>query len=395
MAKKGSYIDYSAKAVFEPQQIFSGSGAAMELPSDLKAKGARRILIICSRAVLRYRSYENLIKKIEAEGIRSFVFEKADALLKQSEVEACGKMFKEYNCDTMIAIGGTGAIDCGKMALALGGNNNPKSAVELAGDGKVRPGKGRLCCIVTDAGASAATPFAEFISEPSGKWTMVRSSLIVPSMVVIDTDFSMRTDHNVATDSALTAFCEAIEAYISPVSSYSPLYRADAVNACVTLYSNIPSVKMNQEDPYLRYKLTAGGLCAGLSLRMTGIGYSHLAVHAMIERYGDIHGALYLRILRCLLEAEAESLERDLADLARFLNICTKNADDKSAAQTFIDALDMMCKKYSENIDVPAMTKKEALEISEDVKKTAGVYDLYKLDSRAFADMLMTAIGNV
>lgn len=392
MAKKGSYIEYSSKAVFEPQQIFSGSGASEGLPSDLKSKGKRRILIICSKAVLRYKSYENLTSGLTAEGMRFFVFEKEDTLLNQSEVEACSKMFKEYNCDTVISIGGTGAIDCGKMALALNGTNNPKNATELAGDGKARKGKGTLCCIVTDAGASAATPFAEFMSS-SSKWTMVRSSLIVPDIVVIDTDFSMRTDHNKALDSALTAFCEAIEAYISPVSSYNPLYRANAVNACVTIYSNISSLKAAQEDAYLRYKLTAGGLCAGLSLRMTGIGYSHIAVHAMLERYGDIHGAIYLRILRCLLEAETDLLYKDLADLARHLNICTKNADDRSAAQTFIDALDLMCRKYTENVTMPDIGKIDALDIADEVKRAAGVYDLYRLDSKAFADMLLAAAG--
>lgn len=392
MAKKGSYIEYSSKAVFEPQQIFSGSGASRELPSDLKEKGTRRVLIICSKAVLRYKSYEDLTSGLTTEGIRFFVYEKEDLLLKQSEAEACAKMFKEYNCDTIIAIGGTSAIDCGKLTIALNGSNNPKNAVELAGDGKVKRGKGKLCCVVTDAGASAATPFAEFMSE-NNKWLMVRSSLIVPDVVVIDTDFSMRTDHNKAIDSALTAFCEAIEAYISPVSSYNPLYRADAVNACVTIYSNISSVKAAQEDAYLRYKLTAGGLCAGLSLRMTGIGYSHLAVHSMLERYGDIHGAFYLRILRCLLEAESALLCKDLADLARHLNICTKNADDKSAAQTFIDALDLMWRKYSENVTVPEISKSDALDIADEVKKAASLYDLYRLDSKAFADMLLAATG--
>ena len=392
MAKKGSYIEYSSKAVFEPQQIFSGSGASRELPSDLKEKGTRRVLIICSKAVLRYKSYEDLTSGLTTEGIRFFVYEKEDLLLKQSEAEACAKMFKEYNCDTIIAIGGTSAIDCGKLTIALNGSNNPKNAVELAGDGKVKRGKGKLCCVVTDAGASAATPFAEFMSE-NNKWLMVLSSLIVPDVVVIDTDFSMRTDHNKAIDSALTAFCEAIEAYISPVSSYNPLYRADAVNACVTIYSNISSVKAAQEDAYLRYKLTAGGLCAGLSLRMTGIGYSHLAVHSMLERYGDIHGAFYLRILRCLLEAESALLCKDLADLARHLNICTKNADDKSAAQTFIDALDLMWRKYSENVIVPEISKSDALDIADEVKKAASLYDLYRLDSKAFADMLLAATG--
>ncbi len=392
MVKKGSYIEYSSKAVFEPQQIFSGSGASLGLPSELKSGGARRILIICPRAILRYKAYENLTSKITSEGMRFFVFEKEDTLLLQSEAEACAKMFREYNCDTIITIGGTSAIDCGKLAIALGGSNDLKDATELAGDGKVRKGKGKLVCIVTDAGASAATPFAEFMSA-SSKWLMVRSSLIVPHVVVIDTDLSVRTDHNKALDSALTAFCEAIEAYISPVSSYNPLYRANAINACVTIYSNIPSIKASQEDAYLRYKLTAGGLCAGLSLRMTGIGYSHIAVHAMLERYGDIHGAVYLRILRCLLEAESDLLYRDLAVLARHLSICTKNADDRSAAQTFIDALDIMCRKYSENVSMPSIGKADALEIAEEVKRAAGVYDLYRLDSKAFADMLLAAAG--
>jgi alcohol dehydrogenase len=393
MAKKGSYIEYSSKAVFEPQQIFSGSGASQGLPSDLKSKGTRRVLIICSKAVLRYKSYEVLTSGLTSEGIRFFVYEKEDVLLRQSETEACAKMFKEYNCDTCITIGGVNAIDCGKLTIALNGSNNPKNAMELAGDGKVKKGKGKLCCIVTDAGASAATPFAEFQAEGTGKWMMVRSSLIVPPVVVIDTDFSARTDHNKALDSALTAFCEAIEAYISPVSSYNPLYRANAVNACVTIYSNISSIKQAAEDAYLRYKLTAGGLCAGLSLRMTGLGYSHLAVHAMLERYGDIHGAIYLKILRCLLEAESDLLYKDLADLARHLNICTKNADDRSAAQTFIDALDIMCRKFNENMNMPEMTREEALDIAEEVKRAASVYDLYRLDSKAFAEMLMAAKG--
>jgi len=391
MGKKGSYVEYAAHTDFKAQTVLSGSGSVFSLVQELHHKGTRRVLFICSNNVKKYKVFEELNQKLIEIGLRLFTFEKSQGLLKQEDIEKAHKMFSEYNCDTVITVGGTSDIDCGKMVVAMANTSSARKITDLTGDGEIRGGKHKLCCIAMDAGASCATPFAEFISEPGGKWLMCRSSHLIPDIVVIDTELSMRTEHDAAVDSALTAFCEAIESYISPVSFDEALYRADAAVACGIIYDNLSNMRKNPEDSYLRYKTAVGGYYAGLSVRMTGIGYTHIAVHKLIERFGDIHGAVYLKLLKSLLEAEKELCRKSLAELARSLNVCTQNADESSAAQNLIDSLDYICCKNEEYVRLPVLTEKDAAAIAEEVRKEAAIYDLQRLDNKAFANMLMTA----
>ena len=394
MSKWGSYVEYASKTEFERENVLSGSGSALSACDELQRLGTRRVLFICSKNVKKYKIYEELNEKLTKMGIRIFSFEKEPGLLKQSVIEKAFGMFREYNCDTVITVGSTSDIDCGKMVVAMANTHSAKTISDLIGDGHVKDGKNKLCCIATDAGASCATPFSEFISEPNGKWVMCRSSKIVPDIAVIDTELSMRTETEAAVDSALTAFCEAVEAYVSPVSEYYPLYRADAAVACGIIYNNLTNMRKNPEDSFLRYKTAVGGFYAGLSVRKIGIGYTHIAVHRLIERYGDVHGATYLKLLRHLLDAEKEVCLSALAELARYLKICTQNADDMRAAQNLIDSLDYICSKNSEYIKLPDLTEKEALSIADEVRREAADFDLYKLDSKAFANMLMAACNS-
>ena len=394
MSKRGSYVEYAAHTDFKAQCVLSGSGSVFSLVAELERLHTRRVLFICSKNVKKYKVFEELNEMLIQKGLRIFSFEKEPGLLKQVDIDKALGVFREYNCDTVVTVGGTSDIDCGKMVIAMANTPSAKKLTDIVGDGQVRNGKYNLCCIAMDAGASCATPFAEFVSENGGKWLMVRSSMIIPEVVVIDTELSMRTEHEAAVDSALTAFCEAIESYISPLAYDEAMYRADAAVACGIIYDSLNNMKKNPEDSYLRYKTAVGGYYAGLSVRKTGIGYTHIAVHKLIERYGDVHGAAYLKLLRYLVEAQKDLCNKALADLARYLSICTQNADDERAASNLIDRLDYICSRYEEYIRLPDLEDKEAVAIADDVRREASVYDLHKLESRAFADMLLTACSH-
>ena len=64
------------------------------------------------------------------------------------------------------------------------------------------------------------------------------------------------------------------------------------------------------------------------------------------------------------------------------------------AAENLIDSLDYICSKNSEYIKLPDLTEKEALSIADEVRREAADFDLYKLDSKAFANMLMAACNS-
>lgn len=394
MSKRGSYVEYAAHTEFKAQCVLSGSGSVFSLVAELERLHTRRVLFICSRNVKKYKVFEELNEMLLAKGMRLFTFEKETGLLKQESIDKALGMFREYNCDTVITVGGTSDIDCGKAVIAMADTPSAKKLADIAGDGNVKNGKYNLCCIAMDAGASCATPFTEFVSESDGKWLMVRSNVIIPDVVVIDTELSMRTEHEAAVDSALTAFCEAIESYISPLAGDDAAYKADAAIACGIIYDSLNNMRKDPQDSYLRYKTAVGGFYAGLSVRKTGIGYTHIAVHKLIERYGDIHGAAYMKLLRYLVEAQKDLCNKALGELARYLSICTQNADDERAASNLIDRLDHICSRYEDYIRLPRIEEREAMAIADEVRREASLYDLYKLESRAFADMLMAACSH-
>ena len=363
-----AYIKYASEAEYEVQSYYLSSGSSYEVCGELEGLGTKRVLFVCSKPVSKYMNFSDLVAGFEKAGFRTFSFIRNEGKLLSSDILKGLHIYKEFNCDTIVAVGGAGEIDCGKMISAMhtNGVSNPG---DLVGVDKLKKDISVLCCIVTDNSCAAATSYAEFFDETTSKWSVAMSAYLIPQVVVIDTDIAMRTDKSIALDCAITAFGVAVEAYLSSYASSYPEYRANAIDSCRSLIKYISLMMETPDESYYRRRMAVGGLSAGLSARMTGLGAAHIASHALMGKVKDIRSCVYLYILlNILAEADSVVISR-AAQMGRELGLVKIAMDDRSAANILSENISGYMEYYSgEDLSV-SITEKDIPNLISEIAK--------------------------
>lgn len=378
MASNKTYISYASEAYFEASNVYMEGNSNKAILEKLRELGARRILFICSEKIRKFKNFEKINSDYEKFGFRCFVYARKTGLLTDKDVLEAVSVCREYNCDTVVTVGGSSEVDCGKLCSAMI-TNGVKSPTELSGLNAFKRDMSLVCCIVTDNSANASLPTAEFLDTTRKKWNVAYSSFLMPQIVVFDSEICMRNDLSDSVDGALAALCMAIESYISPVATMNPSFKADALLAIQNIIKSLDKMVNVPEDSYIRQKLACGGFYAGIASARTGYGYTHVIVHSLLERYGDIHSVIYLQFLIKIIRLSLEFTEGRVSSLARELHICTVGLSDRDAAESFLNTLERIAEKYSNYGFIPLVSDSEVRKIAEEVRHESMLFELRRI----------------
>ncbi len=374
MTKK-SFVRYVGQSDAEPQSLYIDSGAALDIVPELREKGARRLLVICDNQTRRLNAFTELMDCLKTEGFRVFVYSLVGQLLQDNDILAGLKIFLEYNCDTAIAIGGTSEIDCGKLVCACAANSN-RTLSQLTGINKIKNSVPTVCCILSSNCASASTPSAEYYSNETKLWKTVFSNYLIPHMVVIDPEFSDRVAVETIVLSTLSALCMTIEAYINPSAGQYPEYKASSLIASTGILCNLDKLCNNPTDAYLRKQIAVAGFYAGLSARKTGIGYAHIIMHCLMNRYGTLHGVGLDRILPVVLTSVIDRRADALAELARTGHFCSTGLSSVRAAESYIGTITRAYQKLGNYYEFPVVKPEDVDSIVSETEQQAAIFGI-------------------
>ena len=386
MASVGFY-KYVSEASYETQSLYLDNGSATMTAEELRSLGTKRILFLCDAKYQNYRIISEFKKKYEEEGFRLFSYTRREKHLTLTDIRGGIRVFNEFNCDTVVAIGGCSEIDCGKYIAALAANYG-RSAEDFDGINNIRRDMTVLCCVMTDNSYAASSAFAEYYDDTERKWHTAFSSYLIPQIAVIDMDVSMRTDMKESASSSMLSLGLAFESYASPYSSFSPEYKANALDSCLGIISNIDKMRNNPGDTYLRRMNSIGGFYAGLASRMTGFGYGKLLMNALFEKYHTADGGLYLRIIAAMIETMPKLYGECAAELSHKAHLCTNGTSNEQAGDVFVNYLRMTVRRHSPDSVCPSVDDQTVEKIASDVKKEAAVYGLEKASVQDLSNVL-------
>ncbi len=393
MQAPGNYISYAQSLSYESQSMYLECGQAARICVKLRSLGTKRVLLMSREENVRGKNASDFIRQLGEEGFRVFHYYIKQRYSSSIDIMAALEDYRGYNCDTIVVLGGGAEIFCAKMVSAMA-LNNMTNPVEAEGFGKLKNDISVLCCVSMDNSTAISSNVAEFRDETTGRWVSVVSEYLVPQIVVVDTDIAMRAFTQVSITSALASLAMGIESCLSPASAFSPAYKACARNAISLVVDNVLDMKEQPDEGYLRKKIAVAGIYAGMGARMSGLGYSHLAVHSLKTRFGPDFGKFYCRILSRFLKESYDLTKNELADI--YSNLVRDEVRPgykviqgipeplytvDSAATALIDLLDKLYDAAVPNEqpfpDLPADTI--AL-ICEEIKTEAMAYGLDRLD---------------
>ncbi|MGC7561088.1 bifunctional acetaldehyde-CoA/alcohol dehydrogenase [Pasteurella sp. PK-2025] len=260
-------------------------------------KGMERVVIVTDRTMVDLGFVEKIAKQITARGnhVTYQLFADVEPDPSIETVRRGTELIRNYQPDTIIALGGGSAMDAAKVMwlfyeqpevdfhdLVQKFMDIRKRAFKFPQLGR----KARFIGIPTTSGTgSEVTPFA-VITEGDKKYPIADYSL-TPTVAIVDPAFVLSVPAHVAADTGLDVLTHATEAYVSVLAN--DFTDGLALQAIKLVFEHLErSVK--EKDPEAREKMHNASTMAGMAFANAFLGMNHSLAHKIGGRFHTPHG---------------------------------------------------------------------------------------------------------
>jgi len=294
--------------------------------------------------------YVDIIKKrIEAEGLEVIVYPKVDTEPMVAHVEEGLELYKSWECDFLVGLGGGSPIDVAKAIGILVTNGG--TITDYMGLNKVRNPIPPVVAIPTTSGTGSEVTKNTIITDTVKDVKMLISSvLIVPKVAIDDPELTLTMPPSLTAATGLDAFTHALEAYISKKAH--PFTDVLARSAISRIAKYIRRAWAVPDDIEARSEMMLAALEAGIAFSNSSV----TIVHGMSRPIGALfhvpHGISNAVLLPVCMEfCMIGSLEK-FADIARLMGEPVEGLPLWKAAERAVEAIRRLC----EDLKIPSIT---------------------------------------
>lgn len=344
--------------------VFDGEGAVLQLPSFIKEKGIKRVLIVTDKGLMGLHLLDPLFLELQKQGIYYVVYDDVQPNPTIPNIECCKDAYINHNCQGIIAFGGGSPMDCAKAAGAR--VVKPKQSVrKMRGYLKVGRKLPPFFAVPTTAGTGSETTLAAVVTDPeTHEKNAIADMALRPKYAVLDPALTIGLPPHITSTTGMDALTHAVEAYIGKSNVKSTIKYAE--DATILIHQNLERAYHNGKDMNARHNMLKASYYAGCAFTRAFVGYVHAIAHNLGGMYGTPHGLANAVIMPSVLEWYGKSAHKRLARLADIIGITTKEMTDEQKANAFIEEIKRMNKEmnipekfdFIKEEDIPLLVKR-------------------------------------
>ena len=319
---------------FCPTRIISGAGAVQELVN----LNMKRLLVVTDP----YFEKKGIAAKLSAFAAEFQIFSGVQPDPTVEQVAAGTAVVKEFQPDTVLALGGGSAMDCAKAMVWFSGV------------------KARLIAVPTTSGSgSEVTDFA-VMTHDGIKHPLVDPALL-PEVAILDSDLLEEMPKRLIADTGFDVLAHALEAYTA--KNAGAISDALARDAFCTAFAHLPASYNGKLE--VRGRLHTAATMAGMAFSQAGLGICHAFSHVLGGLFHLPHGRLNAILLPAVVELNGGHDPRKYARLARSAGL--SGAADTVAVRNLKNGLLRLRKE----LEMPATLAQAGIEPRQ-VQRAAG-----------------------
>lgn len=318
------------RKVVIPEFVF-GMGAMHLVGRYIKSFSAKKVLLVTDPGIIRAGWVEKLEHDLLTDGIAYVLFHGVTPNPKDWEVMAGAKVYRDTECDMIVAIGGGSPMDCAKGIGIVSAND--RHIVDFEGVDQIPLPGPPLLCIPTTAGTSADVSQFAIITNTSAKVKIaVISKAVVPEVSLIDPETTTTMPSDLTAATGMDALVHACEAYVSNISS--PITDLTALEAIRLISKNLVDAVENPMDMKYRSNMMLGSLLAGLAFSNASLGLLHGMAHSLGGLLDLPHGICNAVLLDAVIDFNFETAADKYGDIGNALGLQLKDLGpyDRKAA---------------------------------------------------------------
>lgn len=317
--------------------LIEGENSLSQLPNLIKREGITHILIVTDKGIVSVGLMEHFLTLLDKLKIHYVIYDKTVPNPTVDNIEEALQLYKEHQCEGIVAFGGGSPIDCAKGVGARLARPH-KTIPQMKGVLKVMKKIPPFFAVPTTAGTGSETTLATVVSnsETNEKYAIMDTSLI-PHFAVLDPQLTVKLPPHITSTTGMDALTHAVEAYIGKSNTKDT--KKWSMEAIQLIFDNLYEAYSNGENIIARKNMQKAAYLAGKAFTRAYVGYVHAISHQLGGFYHVPHGLANAVILPNVLEYYGESVYRPLAELSELVKISKPNDSIEKKAKTFIQAI--------------------------------------------------------
>lgn len=333
---------------FCPVKIVSGHSALEHLPFELETLGSKKPMIITDKGVRAVGLLEPVINGLkQGEVATDIIFDDVPPDSSLVTVRNAANVYRDNQCDAIIAIGGGSVIDTSKAVNILvteGGDDLMKYAGAHNLPNPLKP----LIMIPTTAGTGSETTAVAVISDTERNVKLpFTSNFLFPDVAVLDPRMTMTLPPHLTAMTAMDAMTHSIESYLGLAKN--PMSDAYATASIKKITENLPKILADASDANARLELAQASTMAGVAFSNSMVSLVHSLGHSLGAVAHLPHGLCMNLFLPYVLEYNFESIKDNLAEL--LLPLAGAETYSKTAPQKRAEAAIDFIKSIRDDIN--------------------------------------------
>ena len=296
-------------------EYIEGPGSIAKLPQFMKEKGARKALVVTDANLMKLGLLDKMLSSLQEAGVPYALFYDIERNPTSDNVEAGYKVYKEQNCECLVAFGGGAPMDCAK-GIAAKSVHPKKTVAQLQGILKVHHRIPLFFAVPTTAGTGSETTVAAVITDSATHHkASINDPSLIPKYAILDPELTTGLPPFVTATTGMDALCHAVEAYTNHTYN-TKLEDRLAKEAVKLIHENLLTAYEHGDDLTARQNMQRASFFAGRAFTRGCVGYVHALGHTLGGLYGTPHGLAMSIILPHVMRQFGPAVHEKLADLA-------------------------------------------------------------------------------
>ncbi|EJN08483.1 iron-containing alcohol dehydrogenase [Herbaspirillum sp. YR522] len=305
-------------------QVQFDFGALALLQQECDRIGIKRPLVVTDMGIRNAGILDRVLGQLK-DGNAVRVFDQTPPNPNENAVRAAVAMFREADCDGIIAVGGGSSIDLAKGVAVCGTHEGPLKSFALIEGGlsNITAKTAPVIAVPTTAGTGSEVGRGAILILDDGRKVGVLSPYLVPRLAICDPELTLGLPPLMTAATGMDAIAHCLETFMAP--SFNPPADGIALDGLWRAWAHIERATREPGDREARLNMMSASMQGAMAFQK-GLG----CVHSLSHSLGGInpklhHGTLNAIFLPAIVEfnAPAETVVKDqkLARIAHAMGL--------------------------------------------------------------------------
>jgi len=328
-----------------PTKIVYGPKCIPSLIDELKLNNGSKPIIITDKGVKNAGILDKITSLLEQNNIYYIVYDGVEPNPKDVNVEEGAKLAREFDADSIIAIGGGSPIDCAKSVGVLMAQNDKKIKKYEGKTAATKP-LPLLITIPTTSGTGSELTFSSVITDTESNYKMtVKSQYTAAKVAICDPELTLSLPAHITASTGMDALTHAIEAYTATCAE--PISDALALYATELIYNNLLTAVTDGSNLEARSAMLLGSMLAGIAFSHSDVASVHCIAESLGGVYDLPHGVCNAIFLPHVMEYNMEYSVERYARIAKVMGLNFNS--EPEGAEKAVEAV----KKLAVDVNLP------------------------------------------